>query len=93
MPLYYCFKDSKGEKVSLNKIDRLVCEEFGIDVDENVYSIEFQTICLIGETVYAKGEWNEERFLEIVKNDYRLERIARRFLKDEYTYDCWFRRC
>lgn len=91
MPLFYRFlKD--GELVPLAKIDDMICEAFGIQANPDKFSLGFTMVCAIGDAALASGEWNEAVFVKAVDGNSQIEAIARRFLRDEFTYECWFDR-
>ena len=89
MPTFYRFlKD--GQPVPLATIDDMVCEAFGIQAKPDSFSTEFTLVCTLGDVALASGKWDEDAFVRAVDGDSRIERIARRFLRDEFTYESWY---
>ena len=92
MPNFFKFvRRSDNLAMSLNAMDALICEAYGVPLNETDYSQEFQMISSIGDAAMSSGSWNEEMFVKLTDN-YKNKDIVRRFLNGEYVYDCWYAR-
>lgn len=93
MPLFYKFINrSDGTLVPLNKIDELVCKDFGIPCHEQNYSIEFQIITSVGDAVWSSGNWNQKIFDNLVGKNEKIRDIVMKYINGEYIYECWVKR-
>lgn len=92
MPLSYQFtKRSTGEKVSLDDIDKKVCSDFGRQYSETNYCLEFNLISVVGDAAWGSGKWDHEKFDRAMgSNDDSVKALFKKYLKGEYTYDCWY---
>ncbi len=98
MPTCFQFIDKNEKVMNLNTIDELMCKESGEKYDENNYCTIYMIATLLGMTIAMKhNEVTEEGFDSFMrdnKDSYseRYVRIYRKFLVEDYRFDCWYER-
>lgn len=93
MPVSYQFIDVKtGKPVELDQIDRSICQDMGKTYSDERYSIEFLIVSSVGD-VWTSEKWREsgdlDALMKLMNFDETIMKLCRKYLVDEYTYDCW----
>lgn len=89
-------KETK-ESVSLNEVDRVICETYDIEYKDNEYSFYYDVLTLAGVLIlkkYGGSEITEEIFDQwIADGDQDRKDSAdfyRKFLLDDYIFTAWY---
>lgn len=96
MPNYFKFTSREtGEVVSLNQVDKELCEETGQVYSETNYCPAFQWTQLIGGAILCR--WKEiteetfkayqEKYPDIPEKEWN---VFHKFLLEKYHYDEWY---
>lgn len=66
MPISFGFEDKCGSLVTLDEIDRKICADFNMSVDDESFSFMFGLISLIGDLVVKEGKIDESEFQRVI---------------------------
>ncbi len=99
MPSYYEFTRTKtGNRISLNTIDREVCEWWKVPVNSKQYNPSFDTVVLVA--LGCLRRYGGSTVTDVYLNAYLSDKndpfspmfcsFAREFLLHRYTVNCWY---
>jgi len=60
MPISYWFEDTMGQKVPLDIIDQLICDDFKQKCYDSHFSVAFHLITMIGDNIDYSQEFDEQ---------------------------------
>jgi hypothetical protein len=91
MPISFGFEDQHGSLVTLDEIDRKICTDFNLNVDDESYSFMFDLISLIGDLVMKEGKFDESEFERVMKKVACVQSSSevskiRNYLDGDYKY-------
>lgn len=78
-----------GKIIPLNKIDEYICKDLNKEVNSTTYSFELNTIVSNGILCYYNGDFSESAFNKALEIDHPLRQITLKFIKEDYTFECW----
>jgi len=92
MPIYYQFKNSSGNPVSLDIIDNEICQDFDIECSSISYSFMFDIITMIGDYSNKTGYFSFDDFNDAINKcgygeDLRWNIL--KYISGKYNYSSW----
>jgi hypothetical protein len=91
MPMHYQFIDTTtGRPVILDQIDKELCDRLDERYSENMYSLAFNAITMIGDACVSNDGFDEKTWERCTKTmDKDTKNIVRDFLCGKYRYESW----